>query len=183
MKRKIIIALIIIVLIVLGGLIVFSSGIKSDTKINFLSNTSLENRDQVEFELVDAQGNVLSNQIITITFEGDGEKQNFTITTDSQGRGSLLLNEQADGNYSISVKYDGDEKHNGCSANQMITIGDASENTDSTSVTTSNSTATSTSSSDDGQNGNGVIQGGQNDGLDADYIENNKPNIVNGSLE
>ena len=184
MKRKIIIALIIIVLIVLGGLIVFSSGIKSDTQINFLSNTSLKNGDQVEFELKDAQGDVLSNQNITITFEGNGQKQSFTITTDSQGRGGLLLNEQADGNYSISVKYDGDEKHNGCTANQAITIGDASKSSDY-SETASNYTDSSTSKSNNEQNSNSnnIIQSGQNEGLDSEYINNNKPNIVNGSLE
>ena len=181
MKRKIIIALIIIVLIILGGLIVFSSGVKSDTQITFLSNTSLENGDQVEFELKDAQGNVLAGQTISITFDGNGKKQSFTITTDSQGRGALVLNEEADGNYSIIVKYEGDEKHNGCSANQAITIGDASKTSDSyesTSYTTQNTSNNGQSSSS-----NNIIQGGQNDGLDANYIENNKPNVVNGSLE
>lgn len=187
MNRKIIIALIIIVLIVLAGLLVFSSGIKTDTKINFLSENSLKNGDQVQFELVDAQGKALANQNITITFEGnDGEKQNFTITTDSQGRGGLLLNEQADGKYNISVSYAGDEKHNGCSANQTITIGDVSENTDSTSNSTSVDSSSNTNGDGQSENSNsngGVIQGGQNDGLDSDYINNNKPNIVNGSLE
>ncbi|MBQ2652326.1 MAG: hypothetical protein IJF83_02115 [Methanobrevibacter sp.] len=182
MKRKIIIALIIIVLIVLAGLIVFSTGIKGDTQITFLSNTSLKNGDHVEFELVDAQGNPLANQEVNITFEGNGEKQNFTITTDSQGRGTLVLNEEADGNYTINVSYGGDDKHNGCSASQKITIGDASETSQPSETVSEDSS--SDSNSDDEQSGNsGVIQSGQNEGLDSDYINNNKPNIVNGSLE
>ena len=182
MNRKIIIALIIIVLIVLGGLIVFSSGIKSDAKINFLSNTSLKNGDQVEFELIDAQGDVLPNQNITITFEGNGQKQSFTITTDSQGRGGLLLNEEASGNYSISLSYDGDGKHNGCSAHQAITIKeDIAES--SYSETDSYYSSSSSSNYEQTSNSNGVIEGGQNDGLDSEYINTHKPNIVNGSLE
>ncbi len=181
MKRKIIIALIIIVLIILAGLIVFSSGAKSDTQITFLGNASLENGDQVEFELKDAQGNVLANQEVSITFEGNGEKQSFSITTDSQGRGALVLKDEKDGNYTITVNYAGDEKHNGCTANQAITIGDASKSSDSYESTS----YTSQSTSNNGQNSssNNVIQGGQNDGLDSNYINNNQPNIVNGSLE
>ena len=184
MSRKIIIALIVIVLIVLAGLLVFSSGIKTDTQITFLSNNTLKNGDEVQFELVDAQGNVLANQNIYITFEGNGEKQNFTITTDSQGRGGLLLNEQADGNYSINVSYAGDDKHNGCNASQMIKIGEGTpEITISDSTGNSSSTLNTGDEQTETSNSNGVIEGGQNDGLDYDYINNNKPNIVNGSLE
>lgn len=183
MKRKIIIALIIIVLIILAGLISFSTGVKSDTQITFLNNASLENGDQVEFELKDAQGNVLADQEVSITFEGNGEKQNFTITTDSQGRGALVLNDEEDGNYTITVNYDGDEKHNGCSANQLITIGDASKSSDSSQSTSYTSYSQKTTDNGQSSNSNNVIQGGQNDGLDADYINNNQPTIVNGSLE
>ena len=185
LNKKIIIALIIIVLIVLGGLIVFSSGIKSDTQINFLSNNSLKNGDQVQFELKDAQGNALANQAISIIFEGNGEKQNFSITTDSQGKGGLLLSEQADGNYTITVSYGGDDKHNGCSANQTIKI--SGETSDSLSQNVQSSTASTNMNYDEELNdyydSNGKIVGGQNDGADYNYIKNHPPTIVNGSLE
>lgn len=195
MNRKIIIALIIIVLIVLGCLIAFSSNSKIDTQINFLSAGNLQNGAQIQFELKDAQGNALANQNINIEFGSNDKKQNFTITTDSQGRGALVLNDENPGNYSISVSYAGDDKHNGCSATKNITIGDeTSENVD-TSYTYNNSTQStsysSSSSSDlnydselnEHYDSSGKIVGGQNDGADYDYIKNNPPNVVNGSLE
>ena len=98
MYKKILIALIIIVLLILGGLIVFSNGNDNasiDTKINFLSNKTLKNGDSIEFELTDSNGNVLAGQDLKITFASTGgTPQNFTITTDSHGRGAVVLNEQ-----------------------------------------------------------------------------------------
>lgn len=207
MNRKIIIALIIIVLIALAGLLVFSSGIKSDTQITFLNGNNLKNGDQVQFELKDSQGNVLDNQNIEITFGANGENETFTITTDSQGRGGLLLNEQADGKYNISVSYAGDDKHNGCSANTTIIIGDGSSETSNNSASSSeassqaasdSSSYSSTSSSSSGSSSdlnydselneyydsNGRIVGGQNDGASYEYVKNNPPQISeDGGLE
>ena len=211
MNRKIIIALIVIVLIALAGLLAFSSGIKSDTQITFLSGNNLKNGDQVQFELKDAQGNVLSNQNVEITYGANGENQTFSIITDSEGRGGLLLNEQADGNYNISVKYAGDDKHNGCSANTTITIGEGSTESvnNSTSYSQGSSQATSdssasyapsTSSSQSGSSqssdlsydselneyydSNGKIVGGQNDGASYEQVKNNRPQISeDGGLE
>ena len=199
MDRKIIIALIIIVLIALAGLISFSTGIKGDTQINFLTGPNLKNGDQIQFELLDAQGNALANQNINITFSGNNEKQNFTITTDDQGKGALILKDENSGNYSISVSYGGDDKHNGCSANQKIIIGDeTSENSgnytyDSSSTYSSDSSTYSStysstdsnynSESNDGVDSNGRIESGQNAGIDAEYLKTHQQRVVDGSLE
>jgi ABC-type Na+ efflux pump permease subunit len=210
MNRKIIIALIVIVLIALAGLLAFSSGIKSDTQITSLSGNNLKNGDQVQFELKDAQGNVLSNQNVEIVYGANGENQTFSIITDSEGRGGLLLNEQADGNYNISVKYAGDDKHNGCSANTTITIGEGSTETannsasysqDSTQATADSSASYASSSSGQSSSSqssdlsydselneyydsNGKIVGGQNDGASYEQVKNNRPQISeDGGLE
>ena len=204
MDRKIIIALIIIVLIVLVGLVSFSSGIKTDTQINFMTGTNLKNGDQVQFELKDAQGNALANQEINITFGGNNEKQNFTITTDDQGKGALILKDENSGNYTVSVSYGGDDKHNGCSAKQAIKIGEGtSESSDnytydsSSTYSSSYSSYSSTHSSDsnynsesndnaysnDNADSNGRIESGQNAGIDAEYLETHQQRVVNGSLE
>ena len=192
MYRKILIALIIIVLIVLGGLIVFSNGdsnSNTDTKINFLSNKTLQNGDAIVFELTDSKGNVLANQELKIKFtSSSGESQNFTITTDNLGKGKLVLNEQ-DGNYTITVAYAGDSSHKGCSANQTITIGNVnSQQTDSTSQTSSSSQSASTGSSSSSSSSsdlkydselnvyydsNGIVRGGQSDGSRYESIKNN----------
>ncbi|MBQ6350138.1 MAG: hypothetical protein IJI42_04335 [Methanobrevibacter sp.] len=193
MYRKILIALIIVVLIVLGGLIVFSNGdsnSNTDTKINFLSNKTLQNGDSVVFELTDSKGNVLANQELKIKFtSSSGESQNFTITTDNLGKGKLVLNEQ-DGNYTVTVTYAGDSSHKGCSANQTITIGNVnSQQNDSASQTPSSSQSTSTSSSSSSSSSSdlkydselnvyydssGKIKGGQSDGADYNYVKSHQ---------
>lgn len=193
MDRKIIIALIIIVLIALAGLLSFSAGIKTDTKIDFLSGSNLKNGNQIDFELVDAQGNALSNQEIKITFRGVNETQNFTITTDDNGKGSLILKDEKSGNYTVSVSYDGDDKHNGCSANQKITIKDGtSENStanyttdeSSTRYTSGDSSYSSTySDSSQSSDDSDIIQSGQNKGISRKYLEENQPRVVDGNLE
>ncbi len=197
MDRKIIIALIIIVLIALVGLLSFSTGIKTDSQINFLSGSNLKNGNQIEFELVDAQGNALSNQEIKITFSGVNETQNFTITTDNQGRGSLILKDENSGNYTVSVSYGGDDKHNGCSANQKITIkGGTSESStgnytheDSSTRHTSSDSTRSTAYSDSSQQNDqssessDIIESGQNVGISREYLETHHQRVVDGSLE
>ncbi|WP_407391958.1 Ig-like domain-containing protein [Methanobrevibacter sp.] len=188
MDKKIIIALIVIVLIALGGILAFSNGIKSDTQINFLSNSTLNNGDQIQFELKDAQGNVLANQEVTITFGANGENQNYTIVTDSEGKGGLLLENEEYGSYNITVTYAGDDKHNGCSASQTVTVGEVySESTDSYSDTPSQSSSDTSSDSSSDLNydselnvyydSDGKIVGGQNDGASYDYIKNNPPEV------
>ena len=122
MKNKILIALIIIVLIILGGLIVFSSQTKLNTEINFLSASDLSDGDSVEFELKDSQGHALKNQNVKITFM-DGEKnETFSIVTDNEGKGALVLSNENPGNYTINVNFDGNDRHNGCVANKIIFI-------------------------------------------------------------
>lgn len=195
MNRKIIIALIIIVLIALAGILVFSSGIKSDTQIDFLNGSNIAYGGEVQFELKDAQGNALENQIVTISFESNGQTQNYTVNTDSEGKGGLLLNNGETGTCNITVSYAGDDKHNGCSANLTITIADSdAENSDDSvaSESTSQSTSDSSSQSDSSDSSsdlkydselnvhydsNGKIVGGQNDGANYEDIKNNPPQV------
>lgn len=196
MYKKILIVFIIIALLVLGGLIVFSNGngnANTDTKINFLSNKTLKNGDSIQFELTDSKGNALANQELKITFaSSEGTPQNFTIKTDSQGKGSLVLNEQADGNYTIIVTYEGNGDYKGCSEKQTITVGAVKTgSTNSTyAQTQSSSNATGSSSSnlhyDKDLNvyydSNGIIRGGQNDGANYQDIKNRPAIDENGNL-
>lgn len=200
MNRNILVVLIVIVLIVLGGLLVFSqTSAKSDTQITFLSNTSLNSEDSVEFVLKDAQGNPLENQNVSILFKSGSEVERYSILTDSNGKGSLVLNESA-GNYSITVNYSGDDKYNSCSASVTVTIAGAINNTtaDYSTAQSSQSTSTGTGSSSSSQSSsglsydselnlnydsNGRVVGGQNDGASYEDLKNNKPDIKDGNLE
>ena len=196
MNRKIIIALIIIFLIILAGIITFAqTNVKSDTQINFLSNASLKNGDYVEFQLLDAQGNALSNQNISISFGANGQTEQLSIITDAEGKGGLQINNEELGNYNVNVSYGGDDKHNPCSASQNITIGDGSLDSNASTATSGSTdsysrTATSDSSSYQSSSGlnydselnvnydsNGRIVGGQNDGANIEELKNNPQQV------
>lgn len=193
MNKKIIIAILIIILIAIVGIFAFGNTSKADTQINFLNGTAFKNGESIEFQLNDANGNPLANQEVTITFGANGNSQNYTVVTDSEGKGALLLNDEELGEYNITVTYAGDDGHNGCVASQTITITD--EDTPSDSSNDSESSAPSqdsnnTQSSDPSQSdlnydsdlnvhydSNGKIVGGQNDGMDYDDLKNNPPQV------
>lgn len=198
MNNKVIIALIVVVLIALVGIFAFSGGGKTDTQIVFITGSSLQSGGEVQFELKDAQGNALDNQIVTILFESDGQVQNYTVSTDSEGKGGLLLSNGETGTHNVTVTYAGDDKHNGCSASQMITIGDynyessddSAASSESTSQSSSNSSSQSNSSASSSSSdlkydselnvhydSNGKIVGGQNDGASYEYLKNNPPQV------
>ena len=193
MNRNIIIVLIIIFLVILGGLLVFSQNTaKSDTQITFSGNTSLKNGDSINFTLKDAQGNALANQNISILFEGNGNVEKYSIITDSQGKGSLVLNNEGSGNYTISVSFAGDDKYNSCSATQKITVGEQNtanndySSSDSASQSTSDSSYSSSSSSSNvnydselnvNYDSNGRVVGGQSDGASYEELKNNQPQV------
>lgn len=200
MNKNIIIVLIVIFLIILGGLVAFSlNTAKADTQITFSGNTSLKNGDSVDFVLTDAQGNAIANQNVTILFEGNGDVERYSVITDNQGRGSLVLNDEDSGNYTITVSFAENEKYNGCSATQKITLGEESQTASDYSASSydssSYSTGTSSSSSSDSQltydsdlnvnyDSNGRVVGGQNDGASYEDIKNNHPQIgEDGGLE
>ena len=207
-KNTLIVILIVIVLAVLGALIFTQVNSNVDTQINFISPTALNNGENVTFELKDAQGNALANENINIEYVNDGQSQNFTITTDNQGRGYLTIENEESGTRQVTVSFAGHDKYNPCNATQTITIGDttsdvsASQDTSQNSQSTSsqpsssdNSSSSSSSSSSSNSelnydsdlniyyDNNGVIKGGQNDGESYDYIKNNPPEVdENGNL-
>ncbi len=202
MNRNIIIVLIIIFLIILAGIITFSQfATKSDSQINFLSNASLKNGDSVEFQLTDSQGNAIANQNLTISFGANGTHEQYSVITDGNGKGALLLNDEPSGNYEVTVNFAGSEQYNECSASQNITIsGDNSQTSAYASSGSGNgysNNAASTSSSNSAQSASqqssqdttydselnvyydseGKIVGGQNDGANYEDVKNNPPQV------
>jgi nitrogen fixation protein FixH len=208
MNRNILIAIMIVIIIAAVGAFVFSqpqsTGDKVNTQLNFLSQTTLQNGDQVEFQLQDATGNAVAGQNVSIVYDdGSGDVQKYTITTDENGKGYLTINNEAAGNYDITLNYTGNNKYNGCSAKETITIEDgtsesASDVTTESSASTSmyhdestpdytshysNSSQTSSSNSSSKSpklhydseynyyyDDNGIIHGGQSDGMYAKDI-------------
>lgn len=196
MNKNIIIIAIIVLIIAIMGIFAFSltqtaNDEKLNTQITFLSQSTLRNGEAVQFELKDANGNLLANQNITITFVENGENQTYSIITDSNGKGALVLNNEEPGDYEVTVTFAETERYYGSSAKQTITVEDGSSDVsidygsdESESISQNSSAGTSLyngNSSDSQQlhydsqynfyyDDNGVIRGGQNDGYSADYI-------------
>ena len=161
MNKNIIIAILIIIIIAVVGVFVFSQQHhapdgKINTQINFLSQTTLKNGDQVQFELKDAQGAVIAGQTVTISYDdGSGNVQNYTINTDQNGKGYLTISGENAGKYTVTVSFDGNSKYNACTAKQTITIEDGtsdaeetvSENSTANTVMYNNDSGSSSSSS------------------------------------
>lgn len=199
MNRNIILIAILIIIVAIVGVFAFTQLQSNNdegmlnTEINFLSEDTLKNGQAVEFELKDQNGQLLADQNITIIFVENGENQTYSIITDTFGKGSLVLNNEAPGSYDVNVSYNGSLKYYGCSAKKTITIEGEIEETSSSTESGSSAPVQSNSSAGTSlYNGNsssqgelhydsqynfyyddqGIIRGGQNDGMSAEYIKN-----------
>lgn len=200
MNKRILIVILIVIVVAVLGAIIFSQAGNGETQISFLSPAALNSGDNVTFQLTDARGNALSDKTVVITYVKDGESQNFTIVTDSEGKGYLTLTNEEAGVRNVIVNFAGDDDYSPCNATQTITIGQAtSEETysDSSSQDTSGTTTSQsgteqssddTSSSSDSDlnydsdlnvyyDNDGVVRGGQNDGASYDDVKNNAPQV------
>lgn len=154
MNKNIIIAILIIIIIAVVGAFVFSQQHqaqdgKANTQINFLSQTTLKNGDQVQFELKDAKGAVIVGQTVTISYDdGSGNIQNFAINTDQNGKGYLTISGENPGKYNVTVNFAGNDKYNACTAKQSITIEEGTSNAEET--VSENSTANTVMYSNNG---------------------------------
>lgn len=196
MNKNIIIIAIIVILIAVVGVFALTQMQTGDegmlnTQIKFLNQEKIKNGQAVEFELNDEKGEHLANQNVTIIFTENGENQTYSIITDTYGKGSLVMNNEEPGSYDVEVRYNGTAKYHPTSAKTTITIDDEETQTDeseSPAPTSTNSSAgtslyngNSSSSSDnlhyDSQynfyyDDNGIIRGGQSDGMSAEYVKN-----------
>ena len=207
MNKNIIIVILAIIIIAIVGAFVFTqpqttTDGKLNTQVTFLSGTTLKNGEQVQFELKDLSGNAVAGEEVTISYEEkEGEIQNYTIITDSQGKGYLTLNGESVGDHKITIKYNGSDKYNGCTAEQTIKIEDGTATADT--QTSQNSTASTVEYNNESQtqsastatqtyydaelnvyyDANGNVIGGQSDGSKIWDLRNNGPVIdENGSL-
>ena len=114
---------------------------KLNTQLNILSQDSLKNGEAFQVQLKDAQGNLIAGQTVVISFEENGQSQNYTVVTDNQGQAFLVLSGESSGQHNIKVYYNGNDKYNGCTAEKTITIADGQG---TTKTTTANQSTAST---------------------------------------
>lgn len=121
MNKNIIIAIVVIVIIAVGAVVFFGQVGKQDTQIKIINNETFQNGEQVKFELKDSNGAAISGQNVSIIYN---KNETYSVVTDSNGKGSLLISGESAGKYEIEVKYNGNDKYKGCSAKETITITD-----------------------------------------------------------
>lgn len=147
MNKNIIIAILVVIIIAAGAAIMFGqSSAKTDTQIKFLNNDSVQNGEQVTFQLKDASGNPIAGQNVSLTYNTN---ETYSVVTDNDGKGYLFISGENDGKYEITANYAGNDKYNGCSAKTTINI--TSDAPDDAATQTSNSSAANT----DTNNNNG----------------------------
>ena len=198
--RNLIIIAILIVLAVIVGIFAFTTlqdhgqNGKINTEIEFLGGDTFKSGETVEFLLKDSDGNAIASENITILFEENGENQTYSIVTDNDGKGGLALNNEMPGTYNVYVSYNGSTRFEGCSASKTITIEEGyyqppsdsdsqesgtgepivSNSSAGTSLYNGNSTSSQNLHYDSQYNfyydDNGIIRGGQSDGMSADYV-------------
>lgn len=162
MNKNLIIAILIIVIVGIAAFMVFShqgtTDGKLNTQISMLSGTSLQNGDQIEFQLKDDKGNLLSGQTVELGFTDDsGNNETFKVVTDSNGKGYLDIDNEGAGTHDFTATYAGNGTYNGCSIKETITINDGGSDDDSDSSTDDSnpSTASSDQPTSNGTNGSG----------------------------
>lgn len=199
MNKNLIIAILVIVIVGIAAFMVFShpgtTGNKVNTQMNMLSAASLQNGDQIEFQLKDDKGNLLSGQMVELQFsDGAGNNETFKVITDTNGKGYLVLEDESAGSHDFTATYAGNGNYSGSTLKETITItsGDSDSNTDdsynsstanSDTPTNSSSNSTDSNSTDNTLNydkesglyydSNGIVQGGQCDGMSIDDIRKN----------
>ena len=148
-KNKIIlIALIVVIIAFLVGIFAAMPNMnKQNTNLTIISNDTLNEGDSIEIKLTDADGNLLVNQTVNVTIkDNNNASSSYSVVTNESGFGALKLDKIA-GEYNVTISYGGNDKYNGCSATQKITIKDEVKQTVSESSTSSSSSSNSGSSS------------------------------------
>ncbi|MDO5859578.1 hypothetical protein [Methanobrevibacter sp.] len=105
--KKVIIAVVVILLIAIGAF-AFISANSHDTKIELTSNRTLKNGDAMTFVLKDNYRNVYPNQVIDVKILDDsGWATKYNATTDENGQASVIIMALDNGNYTVHSTFNG----------------------------------------------------------------------------
>ena len=163
---------------------------KESVDIKVLSESTLKNGDDIEFQLVDAQGNPIASQNLNISFEANGNLENYSVVTDKDGKAYLVLFNEDLGDHKVIVNYTGNDKYNSFKLETSIKIVEGESESEDTEDEATASTVQYDNSTDRGDSStnsssgepselyycqeynfyydsDGVIHGGQSDGADA----------------
>ena len=105
--KKIAIAVIVILIIAIGAFAYISISTQ-DTKINILTNDTIQNGDSITVELKDLYRNGIADQVIDLKILDDsGWDHNYNATTDDTGCAQIQVLGLENGNYTAHAKFNG----------------------------------------------------------------------------
>ena len=126
MNKNILIAILVVIIIAAGATVMFGQSFgKTQTQINFLNNDTIQNGEQVIFELKDSNGNAISGETVNLTYNNN---ETYSVVTDSNGKGYFVITGESSGKYDLEAKYAGNSKYDATSAKIAITITDDAAN-------------------------------------------------------
>ena len=122
MKNKIIISIIIIIAVCavftytnITQTTPLSENGKINTEIDAYSDTDLKGKDIIDFKLTDLNDNSIPNQVVTITYQTNGQNKTVNATTDATGSCHFVCSDQIDSGHSYeTIKYKGNDQYNPC---------------------------------------------------------------------
>ncbi|MDO5859870.1 Ig-like domain-containing protein [Methanobrevibacter sp.] len=123
-NKIIILALIVVIAALLVGIgaMMLPNMTKTDTKVAYKSNATLNEGDAIKIRLVDADGNGLADATVNITITDNNKASDYhSVVTNDNGVGTLKLDKKA-GKYKVTIIFNGDDKHNGCNTTKSITV-------------------------------------------------------------
>ena len=122
-NKIIIIALIVIIVALLAAIIAVTSNFnKADSKLEIMGNDALNEGDNLQIKLTDANGTALANQNVTVTITDSKKTSDYhSVVTDAEGIGELKL-DKAEGEYDVTVSYGGNDKYDHSNATKKITV-------------------------------------------------------------
>lgn len=190
MNKKIMLLILSIFIVAFAVGSVIAEEQKESVDIKVLSESTLKNGDDIEFQLVDAQGNPIASQNLNISFEANEKLENYSVVTDKDGKAYLVLFNEDLGDHKVIVNYTGNDKYNSFKLETSIKIVEGESESEDTEDEATASTVQYDNSTDRGDSStnsssgepselyycqeynfyydsDGVIHGGQSDGADA----------------
>ena len=139
--NKVIILLIalIVIILVVGG-IFLTNPFKKDSKLEMLSNDTAFVDSAFSVKLMDLENKSIANGSINVAIMDSNQKvvSNQSIKTNNDGEASLHLSNISEGNYTVKVTFNGNDKYNNCSLTHNLELKDHHVDTISTDSVTSN---------------------------------------------
>ena len=106
--KKVIIAVVIVILVVGIAAYAFIAVNSANTKIEITVNSTIQNGDNITVQLKDNYRNVYPDQVIDVKILDDsGWPYKYSVTTDSNGCGYVPINALDNGEYTVHANFNG----------------------------------------------------------------------------